>query len=93
MSFYVYIAIERKEAILDPSGKAAEHALGSLGFSGVSNARIGKLVRLKVEAATAEDARHIGEEAARKLLSNAIMEEFSVIEVTDQPHLSAGAHA
>jgi phosphoribosylformylglycinamidine synthase PurS subunit len=93
MSFYVYIAIERKEAILDPSGKATEHALSSLGFSGISNTRIGKLVRLKIEAETADAARQLGEEAARKLLANAIMEEFSVIEVTDQPHLSIIAHA
>ncbi len=93
MSYYVYIAIERKEAILDPQGKAIEHALSSLGFTSISNTRIGKLVRLKVEAASPDAARHIGEEAARKLLANAIMEEFSVIEVTDQPHLSVGAHA
>ena len=92
MSFYVYIAIERKEAILDPAGKAIEHALGSLGFAGISNTRVGKLVRLKVDAVDSEAARKLGEEAARKLLSNAIMEDFSVIEVTSEPHLSIGAN-
>jgi phosphoribosylformylglycinamidine synthase len=88
MKYFVYIAIERKEAILDPQGKATEHALGSLGLGSVLNARIGKLVRLKIEADSADAARVIAEEAAGKLLANPIMEEFSVIEVSEQPHLS-----
>lgn len=87
MHYFVYIAIERKEAILDPQGKATEHALESLGFRQIENTRIGKLVRLKIDAATAEEARETGEQAAHKLLANPIMETFSVIDVTEEPVL------
>ena len=88
MKYFVYIAIERKEAILDPQGKAVEHSLESLGFRQIENTRIGKLVRLTVDAASADDARTVAEQAAEKLLANPIMETFSVIEVTDEPKLS-----
>jgi phosphoribosylformylglycinamidine synthase len=81
MSYLVYIAIERKEAILDPQGKAIEHALGSLGFREIENTRVGKLIRLTVDAATPEVARTLAEQASEKLLANPIMETFSVIEV------------
>ncbi len=81
VKFLVYIAIERKEAILDPQGKAIEHALGSLGFREIENTRVGKLIRLTVDAATPEAARTLAEQASEKLLANPIMETFSVIEV------------
>ena len=87
MLYYVYIAIERKEAILDPQGKATEHALTSLGFSKIKDTRIGKFVRLRVEAQNAEEARAMGEQAAAKLLANPIMEVFSVLEVSEEPML------
>jgi phosphoribosylformylglycinamidine synthase PurS subunit len=81
MKYLAYIAIERKEAILDPQGKAIEHALGSLGFREIENTRVGKLVRLTVDAASPESARSIAEQASEKLLANPIMETFSVINV------------
>ncbi len=82
MKFFVYIAIERKEAILDPQGKAIEHALGSLGFREIENTRVGKLVRLTVDAASPETARSLAEQASQKLLANPIMETFSVTQIT-----------
>lgn len=85
--YFVYIAIERKEAILDPQGKATEHALESLGFTQIESTRIGKLVRLKVDAATVDAARDVAEQAAQKLLANPIMETFSIIEVNEEPVL------
>jgi phosphoribosylformylglycinamidine synthase subunit PurS len=85
LKFFVYIAIERKEAILDPQGKAIEHALSSLGFREIENTRVGKLVRLTVDADSADDARKVAEQASEKLLANPIMETFSVIKVHDGP--------
>ena len=89
MKYFVYIAIERKEAILDPQGKATEHALESLGFREIENTRIGKLVRLKIDAESSDAARQRGEQAAEKLLANPIMETFSVIQVSEEPVLAA----
>ncbi len=87
MKYFVYIAIERKEAILDPQGKATEHALSSLGFNQIENTRIGKLVRLSIDAPTKNDARRIAHDASDKLLANPIMETYTVIEVTETPSL------
>jgi phosphoribosylformylglycinamidine synthase PurS subunit len=88
MKYYVYIAIERKEAILDPQGKAIEHALGSLGFDQIENTRVGKLVRLTVDASDGAEASRIAERASEKLLANPIMETFTVIEVSEEPTLA-----
>ncbi|MDP4197971.1 MAG: phosphoribosylformylglycinamidine synthase subunit PurS [Bacteroidota bacterium] len=88
MKYFVYIAIERKEAILDPQGKAIEHALGSLGFDQIENTRVGKLIRLTVDAPTSDEARSVAEQASEKLLANPIMETFSVIHVSDEPVLA-----
>jgi phosphoribosylformylglycinamidine synthase subunit PurS len=87
MKYFVYVAIERKEAILDPQGKATEHALSSLGFSDVSGVRIGKMIRLAVEASSPDAAREIASQASQKLLANPIMESFSIVAVNDQPLL------
>ncbi|MFI5263047.1 MAG: phosphoribosylformylglycinamidine synthase subunit PurS [Candidatus Kapaibacterium sp.] len=83
MNYHVYIATERKEAILDPQGKATRHALDSLGMSQVSDVRIGKFIRLAVDADSQDKARFIAEESGRKLLSNPIMETFRILEIKE----------
>lgn len=93
MKYFVYVAIERKEAILDPQGKATEHALSSLGFNDVSAVRIGKMVRIAVEASSPDAAREIASEASQKLLANPIMETYSIIAVNDQPVLEIKTEA
>jgi phosphoribosylformylglycinamidine synthase PurS subunit len=87
MKFFVYIAIERKEAILDPQGKAIEHALSSLGFREIENTRVGKLIRLSVDAKSPDDARKVAEQASEKLLANPIMETYTVIQIKTEPGL------
>ena len=83
MHYHVYIATERKEAILDPQGKATHHALDSLGLSQVEDVRIGKFIRLAVTADSKEKAKSIAEESSKKLLANPIMETFRVIEIKE----------
>ena len=53
------VLIRPKEGILDPQGQAVERALPALGFEGVSNVRVGRLVELEVEdtGARARDVR------------------------------------
>ena len=59
MHYHVYIATERKEAILDPQGKATHHALDSLGMSQVADVRIGKFIRLSVNADSIDMAQAV----------------------------------
>ena len=64
-----------KPGVLDPQGKAIEHALSGLGFAGIHGARVGKLIELDVADDTADadvDAM------CRKLLANTVIENYRV---------------
>lgn len=63
--------------ILDPQGKAVKLGLHNLHIDSVGDVRIGKHVRLEVEAASEEKARETVDTACRQLLANLIMEQFS----------------
>ncbi len=66
--------------LLDPQGKAVTGSLHNLGLGAITDVRIGKHMTLQVEAASAEDAKQLAEEACRKLLANPVMESFEVTE-------------
>jgi phosphoribosylformylglycinamidine synthase len=76
----VYLArirVTLRPSILDPQGKAVEHAIGTLSIGTVRDVRMGKHIELKVDADTETDARKMTEEVCRKLLANPVMEDFS----------------
>lgn len=77
----VRVFVSLKEGVLDPQGKAVGHALSSLGFNGVGDVRISRVVDLDVTAQTADEARQKGEAMAKALLANEVIEDFQ-IEVT-----------
>ena len=68
------VLIRPKEGILDPQGQTVERALPALGFDGVSDVRVGRLVELEVEDA---DAARV-EEMCEKLLANPLIEDYEV---------------
>ncbi len=78
MNFTAEIKIMPLKELLDPQGKAVLGGLANLGIKSINDVRIGKNIQLKLEAASADEAKSIAEEAARKLLANQVMEEFSV---------------
>jgi phosphoribosylformylglycinamidine synthase subunit PurS len=69
------VLIRPKEGILDPQGQAVERALTALGFEGVSNVRVGRLVELEVE-----DPSRVPEMCER-LLANPLIEDYEVLVV------------
>lgn len=72
------INITLREGILDVQGKAVESALHSIEFPMISNVRIGKYVELNIEAENKDNARHLVDEASRKLIANPIIEDFKI---------------
>lgn len=76
MKIRVFVSL--KDGVLDPQGKAVEHALHSLGFEGASDVRISRVVDLQVKADNAEEAKVKGAEMARALLANEVIEDFHV---------------
>jgi phosphoribosylformylglycinamidine synthase subunit PurS len=71
------VLVRPKQGILDPQGEAVESALGPLGFS-VSEARVGKVVDLEVDASDASEARAQVERMCEQLLANPLIESFEV---------------
>ena len=67
------VLIRPKEGILDPQGQAVERALPALGFDGVSDVRVGRIVELEVE-----DPGRITEMCER-LLANPLIEDYEVL--------------
>jgi phosphoribosylformylglycinamidine synthase PurS subunit len=67
-----------KAGILDPQGRAVEGSLGHLGIAGVSAVRVGRRVELAVEAGDEPAARAVAQRLAGELLSNPLIESFTV---------------
>ena len=76
MKFIAEINVMPLKALLDPQGKAVTHSMKNIGFTEVSNVRIGKHITLEIEAASKEIAMERVNEACNKILSNPIMEGF-----------------
>jgi phosphoribosylformylglycinamidine synthase PurS subunit len=71
------VLVRPKPGILDPQGEAVGSALGHLGFA-VSNARVGKVIDLEVDAADAEQAKAKVESMCEQLLANPLIESYEV---------------
>ena len=74
MLFTVQVKVMPLKELLDPQGKAVRGGLGNLGLKAIQDVRVGKNISLQVEAASAEEAKSIAEEASKKLLANPVME-------------------
>ena len=72
------VKIMLKPGVLDPQGKAIEHALAALGFSGVGEVRQGKLITLELDETDAEKARQQVAEMCEKLLANTVIENYEI---------------
>lgn len=68
-----------KPGMADPQGRAVEDALPTMGWSGITDVRVGKHVELTVEAASEDAARMLVEEVAGRLLSNPVIEDFRIL--------------
>ena len=67
-----------KREVLDPQGDAIRRALGALGHESVSRVRVGKLVEIELEAASADDAKTELQEMCASLLANPVVEDFDL---------------
>lgn len=76
--FHVEVRVKPRPGLLDPEGKAIHHALDSLGYHGVDQVRVGKVIDLEMEADSRDEARQRADEMCRKLLANPVTEDFEV---------------
>ena len=71
----VEIRVSLKPGVLDPQGRAVHHALEGLGFQGVEDVRVGRLIELEVADATSDEAL---DDMCRKLLANMVIENYRI---------------
>ena len=72
------VEITLKSGVLDPQGKAIEHALAGLGFAGVGSVRQGKLIELDLADGDPETARANVDAMCRTLLANPVIERYAI---------------
>ena len=79
------VLVRPKAGILDPQGQAVERALPALGFDGVSDVHIGRLIELDVD-----DPERLPEMCER-LLANPLIEDYEILQVAaEAPRSSRG---
>ena len=71
----VRVFVSLKNGVLDPQGRAIQHSLEGLGFSGVHDVRQGKLIELDVDDSVTDEAL---DEMCRKLLANMVIENYRI---------------
>ena len=72
------VLVRPKEGILDPQGQAVQRALPALGFAGVQNVHVGRLIELDVE-----DPSQLPEMCER-LLANPLIEDYEIVQTDDK---------
>ena len=76
MKARIYVTLKRE--VLDPQGDAVRRALGTLGFEGVKDVRIGKLVEIELSGDTAPAREAELKSMCEKLLANPVIEDFQL---------------
>ena len=71
----VRIFVRLKPGVLDPQGRAGHHALEGLGFSGVEDVRVGRMIELDVTDSVSDQDL---DEMCRKLLTNMVIENYRI---------------
>lgn len=94
MKAKVYITLKR--GVLDPQGKAVQSGLEHLGFKGIKDVRVGKLIEIELDGLNIEEAQKSVKEMCESLLANTVIEDYcfeideGAEKITDKCILSEG---
>ena len=78
MTYRVHVRVMPRAGLLDPQGQAVEHALGSLGFDGTAQVRIGRAIELDLDAPSADAAVERARSMCDRLLANPVTEDYEL---------------
>jgi phosphoribosylformylglycinamidine synthase PurS subunit len=78
VTVHARVLVRPKAGILDPQGVAVERALPALGFEGVANVHVGRLIELDIEDPSQLHAM------CEKLLANPLVEDYEILEAQEQ---------
>lgn len=71
----VRILVRLKPGVLDPQGRAVHHSLDSLGFEGVEDVRIGRMIEMDVADGTSDETLT---KMCEQLLANMVIENYAI---------------
>lgn len=77
----VQVQVRLKPGVLDPQGRAIHHSLEGLGFSGVDDVRMGKLIELDLADEVSDEQI---DEMCRKLLANMVIEDYMIRRIAQE---------
>jgi phosphoribosylformylglycinamidine synthase PurS subunit len=72
------VTVMLKDGVLDPQGKAIGHALETLGFEGIGEVRVGKVIEMELTEQDPASAQEAAAAMAKRLLANTVIERFDV---------------
>jgi phosphoribosylformylglycinamidine synthase subunit PurS len=67
-----------KKEVLDPQGKVVGQTLRNMGYKNIINIRQGKYFDIEIDEANNEKAKKIVEEICKKLLTNVVIEDYTI---------------
>jgi phosphoribosylformylglycinamidine synthase subunit PurS len=84
------VRVHLKPGALDPQGQAVAAGLRALGYAEVTDVRVGKHLRVRLEAVSAAEARAAVDRMCRELLANPVMETYAFDVRSAVPGAAAG---
>ena len=67
-----------KKEVLDPQGKVVDQTLKNMGYKNIINVRQGKYFQIELNETNKEKAKKIVEEISKKLLTNIVIEDYTI---------------
>ena len=67
-----------KKDVLDPQGKVVSQTLKNMGYKNIINVRQGKYFDIEIDESNKEEAKKIVEEICKKLLTNVVIEDYTI---------------
>ena len=78
MIFQAEVLVLPREGVLDTQGKAVEKTLSRLGYEGLEEVRVGRIIRIKMEAADAASVEKSVGSMCQDLLANDLIETYKI---------------
>ena len=67
-----------KKEVLDPQGKVVDQTLKNMGYKNIVSVRQGKYFDIELKETDKENAKKIAEEICKKLLTNTVIEDYTI---------------
>ena len=74
----IYATVTLKKEVLDPQGKVVSQTLKNMGYKNIVNVRQGKYFDIELDETDKEKAKKITEEICKKLLTNIVIEDYTI---------------